>query len=49
VPEFVASVADCEAARAVRIGQFDGDGNRIALFVIKPARARSASDGAESG
>jgi hypothetical protein len=49
VPEFVDSVADCEAVRAERIGQFHGDGNRIVLFVIKPTRARSASDGAESG
>jgi 4-amino-4-deoxy-L-arabinose transferase len=36
VPEFVASVTDCEAARAHRIGDFHGDGHRIALFVIKP-------------
>ena len=49
MPEFVGSVAKCETARADRIGHFDGDGNRIVLFVIKPTGARSASDGAESG
>jgi hypothetical protein len=38
-PEFVASVADCAAARAHRIGDFHGDGNRIALFVIEPVGA----------
>jgi 4-amino-4-deoxy-L-arabinose transferase len=39
VQEFVHSVADCAATRAKPIGHFDGDGNRIALFVIRPAEA----------
>ena len=41
VPEFVDSIADCEAVRAERIGQFHGDGNRIVLFVIKTVGAPS--------
>jgi len=45
VPEFVASVTDCEAARAHRIGDFHGDGNRIALFVIKPVDAPPTLEG----
>ena len=48
VPEFVDSVADCKAARAVRIGQFYGDGNRIVLFVIKPVGARRAGDASQN-
>jgi 4-amino-4-deoxy-L-arabinose transferase len=46
VPDFVASVADCAAARAHRIGDFHGDGNRIALFVIKPVSAPPLREGA---
>jgi hypothetical protein len=45
-PEFVASVADCAAARAHRIGDFHGDGNRIALFVIEPVGAPPTREGA---
>jgi 4-amino-4-deoxy-L-arabinose transferase len=45
-PAFAESVADCADARAHRIGHFKGDGNRIALFVIKPARATQMLDGA---
>jgi len=39
VPAFVDSMADCPGVQAERIGHFDGDGNRIALFVIKPVDA----------
>jgi hypothetical protein len=45
-PKFVASVTDCEAARAHPIGEFHGDGNRIALFVIKPVGTPPTREGA---
>jgi len=44
-PAFVESVADCAAARADRIGSFDGDGNRIALFVIRAPGSQGSRDG----
>jgi len=43
---FADSVANCAAARADRIGVFDGDGNRIALFVIRAPGARGSLHGA---
>jgi 4-amino-4-deoxy-L-arabinose transferase len=44
-PAFAESVADCADARAHRIGHFEGDGNRIALFVIKPVGAPPGFEG----
>jgi hypothetical protein len=45
IEKFLSRVDRCEGARPERIGDFEGDGNRIVLFRIAPAR--TAPPGAE--
>jgi len=39
IEKFLSEVDGCEGARAERLGDFEGDGNRIVLFRVAPVRA----------